>query len=145
MSIELIANAQPWMILDPKTFNLICVQAGYQADLYLRLTSEPFNLVPTSQTYLLMIRSCLSHGSWDELVKLLVAMVEKHPMAVTDETIDDVLVALMNASQAHLLLPLRNALKRHGKNLPEAEELVKRFGAPRQATQRRDGFASSSL
>lgn len=134
MTIDRISNTQPWMLLDPKTFNLICVKDGYQADLYMRLVSEPFNLVPTSQTYLLMIRSCISNSSWDELVKLLISMAEKHKMSVSDETIDDALVALMNANQVHLLNPLRTALKQHGLNLPDADVLAKKFGDKRQSS-----------
>lgn len=126
-SIDDIASVQPWMLLDQKTFNLICVKDGYQADLYMRLISEPFNLVPTAQTYLLMIRSCISNASWDELVKLLVAMADKHRTAVTDETIDDTLFALINANQLHLLTPLRSSLKPHGINLPDTDTLAKKF------------------
>ena len=144
LTLEAIAGTQPWMVLDSKTFNLICVKDGYQADLYMRLVSEPFNMALTAQTYLLMIRSCISNGSWDELVKLVVAAVGKHPQAVSDETIDEVLIALMNANQAHLLAPLRNALLQHGRALPEVEELLKRFNTYGSRRRRQRPEASTS-
>jgi mRNA-degrading endonuclease YafQ of YafQ-DinJ toxin-antitoxin module len=124
---ETSSSSQPWMLFDSRTLNLLSLSEGYQSDLYARITAEPFNIVPTDQTHLVLIRHCIRSGSWDGLVFLFMELLRLHPHSIDDALVDEVMAPLAASNHPDLVKSIRDVMVAKGLQLPPLENIMSRF------------------
>lgn len=127
LSLKTLVNTQPWMTLNRKGYNLVSLHNGYRAELHAKVTSPPHGIVPSLPTYRVMMRSSKRLARWDDMTFLLLEMLHHYPHSVSDEIIDEVMMAIASDKQVDCLDSLRVLLQPHGIQIPEPQEVMRRF------------------
>lgn len=127
VTLGAIIGHQPWMTLDPRSYNLVSLHSGFREDLYAKITSAPCNMVPTDRTYLLLIHSTKRNRDLDDMLRLFTDMLQHHPQSVTNAIVDEVLSAIVTSGREQSLTRIQSHLASKNIHIPEPQEIVRRF------------------
>lgn len=127
LELEALIGVHPRMVLDARTFNLISLHGGHRVGLLAKLTSEHYNIIPTTQTYVLLLRSCKRTGDWLEMTRVLASMLHHHRKGVTDSIVAEIFQAIVLAGNLNRLRDIKALLQQYNIPVPETSDIKRTF------------------